>query len=231
MVGASGAISGVLGGYLLLYPHARILTLIPILFFLQMVEIPAAIMLGLWFLLQVSSGLGALGLETGGVAWFAHIGGVVAGVGVVVWDLNRNALKQFDGHEGIAPARTLGDMARGCRIFLTVLPSSREVEAMLLGKDGLGPHLQAGCVIIDHTTADPTSTQKIAKALRARKIHLLDAAMSGGVAGARAGTLTLMVGGDEAVYDTCRSILEAVGKGSFYLGGNGSGHAMKLLHN
>jgi len=83
MVGASGAISGVLGGYLLLYPHARILTLIPILFFLQMVEIPAAIMLGLWFLLQVSSGLGALGLETGGVAWFAHIGGFVAGLGMV----------------------------------------------------------------------------------------------------------------------------------------------------
>ena len=154
-----------------------------------------------------------------------------AGYGVVVWDLTPHALKRFDGHDGIAPARTLVDMARGCRIFLTVLPSSREVEAMLLGKDGLGQYLQEGSVVIDHTTADPTSTQRIAKALRPRKIHLLDAAMSGGVAGARAGTLTLMVGGDEAVYNTCRSILEAVGKDIFYLGGSGSGHAMKLLHN
>ena len=153
------------------------------------------------------------------------------GYGVVVWDLTPHALKRFDGHDGIAPARTLADMARGCRIFLTVLPSSREVEAMLLGKDGLGQYLQEGSVVIDHTTADPTSTQRVAKALRARKIHLLDAAMSGGVAGARAGTLTLMVGGDEAVYNTCRSILEAVGKDVFYLGASGSGHAMKLLHN
>jgi membrane associated rhomboid family serine protease len=83
MVGASGAISGVLGGYVLLYPHARILTLVPIFFFLQLLEIPAAIMLGLWFLVQVTSGLGGLGLETGGVAWFAHIGGFLAGVGMV----------------------------------------------------------------------------------------------------------------------------------------------------
>ena len=154
-----------------------------------------------------------------------------AGYGVVVWDVNPHALKQFDGMDGIAPARSLADMAKGCRIMLTVLPSSREVEALLLGKDGLGPYLMEGSVIIDHTTADPTSTQKIAKALKPRKIHLLDAAMSGGVGGAKGGSLTLMVGGDEAVYHTCRGVLEAVGRDIFYLGGHGSGHAMKLLHN
>jgi 3-hydroxyisobutyrate dehydrogenase len=154
-----------------------------------------------------------------------------AGYGVVVWDVDPTALKQFDGQDGIAPARSLADMAKGCRIMLLVLPSSSEVEALLLDKEGLGPHLMVGSVIIDHTTADPTSTQKIAKALKPRRIHLLDAAMSGGVAGARAGTLTLMVGGDEAVYHTCRGVLEAVGRDIFYLGGHGSGHAMKLLHN
>lgn len=154
-----------------------------------------------------------------------------AGYGVVVWDVNPKALRQFDRQDGIAPARTLADMAKSCHILLTVLPSSKEVEATLLGKDGLGPHLQPGTVIIDHTTADPASTKKVAKALQAKKVHLLDAAMSGGVAGAKAGTLTLMVGGDEGIYNTCRSILEAVGKDIFYLGGSGSGHAMKLLHN
>ena len=83
MVGASGAISGVLGGYILLYPHARVLTLIPIFFFAQIAEIPAFIMLGLWFLIQLVSGLGSLGFEAGGVAWFAHVGGFLAGMVLV----------------------------------------------------------------------------------------------------------------------------------------------------
>jgi 3-hydroxyisobutyrate dehydrogenase-like beta-hydroxyacid dehydrogenase len=154
-----------------------------------------------------------------------------AGYGVVVWDANPKGRQQFAGQDGIAPARNLADMARSCHMILTVLPSSKEVEAILLGKDGVGPHLRPGTVIIDHTTADPSSTKKVAKALKAQQVNLLDAAMSGGVAGARAGTLTLMVGGDEGIYNTCRPILEAVGKDIFYLGGHGSGHAMKLLHN
>lgn len=154
-----------------------------------------------------------------------------AGYGVVAWDRDPEALRRLGGQDGVAPARSLADMARACRIILTVLPSSREVEAILLGGDGLGPHLAEGTVIIDHTTADPASTKKIARALKARKVHLLDAAMSGGVAGAKAGTLTLMVGGDEDVYGTCRPVLEAVGRDIFYLGASGSGHAMKLLHN
>ena len=154
-----------------------------------------------------------------------------SGYGVVVWDANPRTLKQFEAQDGIAPARNLADMAKNCHMILTVLPSSKEVEAILLGKEGLGPHLTEGTVIIDHTTADPASTRKIAKALKARKVHLLDAAMSGGVAGSRSGTLTLMVGGEEGIYHTCRPVLEAVGKDIFYLGSSGSGHAMKLLHN
>ncbi len=80
MVGASGAISGVLGAYLLLYPRARVLVLIPLGFFSQMVYVPAAIVLGLWFVLQVVSGGFSLGTEGGGVAFFAHIGGFLGGM-------------------------------------------------------------------------------------------------------------------------------------------------------
>jgi len=83
MVGASGAISGVLGGYLLLYPHARILTLIPLGFFTQIVEIPAVIVLGFWIVVQVLNGFLTFSLQTGGVAWFAHIGGFAAGMALV----------------------------------------------------------------------------------------------------------------------------------------------------
>ncbi len=85
MVGASGAIAGVMGAYLLLYPRARILTLVPIFFFVSFIEIPAILFLGFWFLLQFFSGLFSLGVgvETG-VAWWAHIGGFMAGLLVIL---------------------------------------------------------------------------------------------------------------------------------------------------
>ena len=83
-IGASGAIAGVLGAYILLYPHARVLTLIPIIFFITIRELPAILILGLWFVLQLFSGVGSLGVpdaqDMGGVAYFAHIGGFVMGM-------------------------------------------------------------------------------------------------------------------------------------------------------
>jgi membrane associated rhomboid family serine protease len=83
MVGASGAVAGVLGAYLLLFPQARVLALIPIAFFLQIVEIPAFVFLLFWFLMQFLSGAVAITTApymTGGVAWWAHIGGFVSGM-------------------------------------------------------------------------------------------------------------------------------------------------------
>ena len=80
-VGASGAIAAVLGAYLVLYPNSRVLTIIPLGFFLRMTMIPAAIVLGLWFVLQLFSGVLSMGgPDVGGVAFWAHIGGFVAGV-------------------------------------------------------------------------------------------------------------------------------------------------------
>ena len=86
MIGASGAISGVLGAYLFLFPHASVLTLITFGFFIRFVQVPAVIVLGFWIVVQVLSGLLSYGAATkgaadgGGVAWFAHIGGFVAGL-------------------------------------------------------------------------------------------------------------------------------------------------------
>jgi rhomboid family protein len=82
MIGASGAISGVLGAYILLFPHANVLTLVVFGFFWRLVRIPALIVLGLWMVVQILNGLGSLGAG-GGVAWFAHIGGFVAGMGLL----------------------------------------------------------------------------------------------------------------------------------------------------
>lgn len=80
MVGASGAISGVLGAYILLYPKARILALIPFGFFLRATYLPSVIFLGIWFLYQFLFGVSTIGAKGGGVAYFAHIGGFIAGL-------------------------------------------------------------------------------------------------------------------------------------------------------
>jgi membrane associated rhomboid family serine protease len=83
-VGASGAIAGVLGAYLLLFPSARVMTFIPFGFFIAMRELPAMLVLGLWFVIQLFTGVASIGdvtrQDVGGVAWFAHIGGFVAGL-------------------------------------------------------------------------------------------------------------------------------------------------------
>lgn len=83
MVGASGAISGVLGAYLLLYPRAQVMVLIPLGFFSQLTCIPAGFVLAFWFVLQLLSGGASVGRGGGGVAWFAHVGGFVAGMALV----------------------------------------------------------------------------------------------------------------------------------------------------
>ena len=81
MIGASGAIAGVLGAYMIRFPSARVHVFAIIIMFITKFVVPANIVLGLWFLMQLSGGLSSLGVDTtGGVAWFAHIGGFVAGV-------------------------------------------------------------------------------------------------------------------------------------------------------
>ena len=81
MVGASGAISGVLGAYMIKFPKAKVHVIAVVIFFITTFVVPAQVVLGVWFLMQLSGGLGSLGIDTtGGIAWFAHIGGFICGV-------------------------------------------------------------------------------------------------------------------------------------------------------
>ena len=80
-IGASGAISGVLGAYLVMFPRAKVVTLLPIFFFFDIIDISAFLFIGFWFLIQFVSGLQAVGIDTsGGIAWWAHVGGFVSGI-------------------------------------------------------------------------------------------------------------------------------------------------------
>src|SRR3954470_1514895 len=101
MLGASGAIAGVMGAYFVLYPQSRVLTLIFLFIFVDLVEIPAIFFLGIWFLMQLLSGVGSLGVSNaagGGTAFFAHIGGFVVGVlgGLAV---RLGTRRQWDYHQ------------------------------------------------------------------------------------------------------------------------------------
>lgn len=97
MIGASGAISGVLGAYLLLFPHARILIIIPIFFIIRMLWAPAWIVLAFWFILQIINSLVLANIEGGGVAWGAHIGGFIAGMALLMLFARRSLSRRFPG--------------------------------------------------------------------------------------------------------------------------------------
>jgi membrane associated rhomboid family serine protease len=97
-VGASGAIAGVMGAYLIKFPRARIVTLIPIIIFITTVDIPAAFLLLYWFAIQFFSGVGSVGYSqasSGDVAWFAHIGGFLAGMGLIMLMPTRQRYPQY----------------------------------------------------------------------------------------------------------------------------------------
>ena len=98
MVGASGAIGGVMGAYAILFPRARVHLLIILVFYVTTISVPAVLMLGYWFLLQLLSGVGTLGAQGGGVAFWAHIGGFLAGVVLVRPFVNRHYLAQHRRH-------------------------------------------------------------------------------------------------------------------------------------
>jgi membrane associated rhomboid family serine protease len=96
VLGASGAIAGVMGAYIFLFPSARVVTLLPIFFFFSVIRVRAIIFLGFWFISQLFSGLASIGAAGGGVAWWAHIGGFLVGLVLTPFFLNRTAPQRED---------------------------------------------------------------------------------------------------------------------------------------
>ena len=130
MVGASGAIAGVMGAYFVLFPQSRVLTAVFLVFFMDIIEIPAIFFLGIWFLMQFFSGVGSLGADAagGGVAFWAHIVGFAVGALTGVWWRSRGA--QAAGAVGLLTALgfRLSALARSSKISRRFCPS-REPRA------------------------------------------------------------------------------------------------------
>lgn len=128
-------------------------------------------------------------------------------------------------------ATTPADAARGAEVVATCLPTSREVEALLEGPDGLLAGLERGALLVDCTSGDPATSRRIADRLAARGVGFVDAPVSGGVSGAEQGALTVMCGGDAANVERARPLLAAFGKKIVHCGPVGAGHALKAVNN
>jgi 3-hydroxyisobutyrate dehydrogenase len=119
----------------------------------------------------------------------------------------------------------------GADVAVTCLPTSREVEALLDGPDGLLAGLAPGALFLDCTSGDPAASRRIAARLAERGVAFADAPVSGGTNGAEAGTLTIMVGADEAVFARARPVLALMGSRIERVGPVGAGHALKAINN
>ncbi|HCO44617.1 NAD(P)-dependent oxidoreductase [Immundisolibacter sp.] len=132
---------------------------------------------------------------------------------------------------GASEAAGYAQLAAACEVVCTCLPMPQDVERAYLGPGGLLEGATSGSLLIDHSTVGPSTCRRIDAAARERGVQFLDAPVSGGPAGAQAGTLGIMVGGERAAFDRARPVLEAMGKTVVYLGPSGSGAVAKLINN
>jgi len=153
-----------------------------------------------------------------------------AGHRVTAFDLSAEALAKAR-EQGVRTAASAAEAVEGAAIVVSMLPASRHVEALFLGNEGLLATLAAGTLVIDCSTIAPASAQKVAKEAATRGHAMLDAPVSGGTAGAAAGTLTFIVGGEADVLERARPVLQAMGRNIFHMGGAGAGQVAKLCNN
>jgi 3-hydroxyisobutyrate dehydrogenase len=150
---------------------------------------------------------------------------------LTVWNRTGAVAERFAARHEARVAATPRDAAAGADIVLTCLPTSREVDAVLDGPDGLLAGLHGGALLIDCTSGDPASSRRIAARLAERGIGFVDAPVSGGTNGAEAGTLAVMVGGDAGEFARARPVLERFGGRIEHVGPVGAGHALKSVNN
>ena len=176
--------------------------------------------------------LGFIGLGNMGAPMARNL--LKAGHDLTVFDVvqaNVDALvKAGEGHAKSAntPAAVLES---GVDAVITMLPAAQHVKSVYLGEQGILSANVVGVVLIDSSTIDPMSARDVAKAAAQKGALMLDAPVSGGTGGAEAGTLTFMVGVEEALYERMKSLLACMGKNIVYCGGAGNGQVAKVANN
>ena len=150
---------------------------------------------------------------------------------LTVWNRTASKAEAFAAEHQAHLAATPAEAVRNADVVVTCLPSSIEVEAVLHGADGMLGALRKGAVLIDCTSGDPPTSRSISAELGGRAVDFIDAPVSGGTVAARDGTLTVMWGGEPAVFERVRPVIEAFGKKIVHAGAVGSGDALKAVNN
>jgi len=172
--------------------------------------------------------IGFIGLGTMGQHMAASL--QRAGHDLVVHDLRREAAEPHL-ERGASWADSPRDLAERSDLVFTSLPGPPEMEAVALAEDGLLAGMRTGTAYFDLTTNAPATVRRLYAIFAERGVHLLDAPVSGGPAGARTGRLALWVGGDEAIFEQYKSVLLGIGDEPYYVGPIGAGSVAKLVHN
>ncbi len=149
---------------------------------------------------------------------------------VVVFDLDPAAIERCTAL-GATSGTSVAEVAQGCDVVITSLPMPRHVEQVALGEGGIAENAKPGTVYIDLSTNSPSVARRVHEGLAAKGIPMLEAPVSGGVAGAEAATIVIMVGGDEAVFEAQRPLLASFSKEVIHLGEVGFGSVAKLINN
>jgi 3-hydroxyisobutyrate dehydrogenase-like beta-hydroxyacid dehydrogenase len=172
--------------------------------------------------------VGFVGLGTMGASMAYNC--LQGGNEMVVHDLRReSATPHLEA--GAVWADTPREVAESCEVVFTSLPGPVEIEAVALGEAGLLEGLEEGKTYFDLSTNSPTAIRRIHEIMGARGINVLDAPVSGGPRGARSRNLAIWVGGDKALFDKYKPVLDAIGDKAYYVGPIGCGAVAKLVHN
>jgi 3-hydroxyisobutyrate dehydrogenase len=177
--------------------------------------------------ITVSERIGFIGLGIMGRGMAANL--LKAGFSVRVWNRTASridALVAAGAEAGASPA----DVAANSDIIITCVSDTPDVEAVVLGDDGVIHGVKEGALLVDCSTISPKVTQEIAALLAEKGVHMLDAPISGGSEGAANGTLSIMVGGDAAQFARAMPAFEAMGKTITHVGGTGAGQTVKLVN-
>ena len=155
---------------------------------------------------------------------------IEAGYDLTVHDLRKEAASPLLG-KGAKWADTPGEVAQSCQVVFSSLPTPQDIEELVYGTNGLKAGWKEGDIYVDMSTNSPSTMRHIARDARAMGVSVLDAPVSGGTKGAEMGTLAIMVGGDLAVLEKVRKVLETMGSGIFPVGDVGCGNIAKLVNN
>ena len=135
------------------------------------------------------------------------------------------------GDAGAQVASSAAEAVKGCEVVISMLPASKHVESLYLGDTGLLQHIEENALIIECSTIAPQSAINVSKAAAEKGFRMIDAPVSGGTAGAAAGTLTFIVGGDSADLEQAHPILQHMGQNIFHAGDAGAGQVAKICNN